>query len=471
MEVPFISACLIVRNEQVHLPRCLSALQGAVDEMVLVDTGSTDRTVAIAREFGARIFHFEWIDDFSAARNEALRHATGDWIIWIDADDELIESEPGALRRLAAAQREACPSQRGEESAPRRASSSPPAANGKNEQLWGYWLDVRCPYGDTGDQEVTVRQWRLFPNHRGIQFRGRIHEEAWPPVPIQPEQIASQSDVLVYHWGYAGDASALLHKSARNRRLLELAIADEPGNPLHYFNLGRQYLRQGDPAGASRYLDPALELWLAQGQPSWSFAHALFSFAGSAALQQELFAKVLVIESQCPGALVSSELLCCAGAAAWRLERRQEAIDRLERAWQDPTVVKPHLHDQATSTWQPLLMLSGLYDQVGRPDEGYRRARQAIALAPQHPEILLALGYLARRTGQPVQEQVRWLRQLLQGERDEGFKAQGRRLLLDIAAELDDPQIALEALAGELVGVTEEQRALMEARIREKLAA
>src|SRR5690349_2795694 len=114
---PLISACLIVRNEEANLPRCLGSLAGKIDQFVVVDTGSTDRTVELAQQAGAEVFQFAWCDDFSAARNESLRHAWGKWILWIDADDELVEREPGALRRLCETPRSS----------------------------WGYFLDVHCP--------------------------------------------------------------------------------------------------------------------------------------------------------------------------------------------------------------------------------------------------------------------------------------------------------------------------------------
>src|SRR5579862_9633682 len=97
---PLISACIIAKNEEKNLGRCLTSLHASVDEIIVVDTGSTDRTVEIARAHGARVFNFPWCDHFSAARNESLSHAGGRWIIWIDADDELIEAAPRALRKL-----------------------------------------------------------------------------------------------------------------------------------------------------------------------------------------------------------------------------------------------------------------------------------------------------------------------------------------------------------------------------------
>lgn len=78
-----VSVCLMIRNEEAALPGCLQSIAGLADEIVVVDTGSTDRTKEIAARFGAKVFDFAWCDDFAAARNECIRHATGDWIFWM----------------------------------------------------------------------------------------------------------------------------------------------------------------------------------------------------------------------------------------------------------------------------------------------------------------------------------------------------------------------------------------------------
>ena len=100
---PRVSLTMIVKNEEGNLPACLASAADLVDEVVVVDTGSADRTKEVAARFGARVFDFPWIDDFAAARNEALRHATGDWILWLDADDRIDEPNRQKLRQLFAA--------------------------------------------------------------------------------------------------------------------------------------------------------------------------------------------------------------------------------------------------------------------------------------------------------------------------------------------------------------------------------
>ena len=82
---------MIVKNEEANLPACLESVRDLFHEVIVVDTGSTDRTKEIAASFGARVFDFPWVDNFAAARNAALDHATGDWIFWMDADDRLDE--------------------------------------------------------------------------------------------------------------------------------------------------------------------------------------------------------------------------------------------------------------------------------------------------------------------------------------------------------------------------------------------
>src|SRR5262249_35977342 len=97
---PRVSLCLIVRNEEANLPACLGSSADLVDEVVVVDTGSIDRTKEVAARLGARVFDFPWVDSFAAARNESLRHATGEWIFWLDAADRLDEENHQRLRAL-----------------------------------------------------------------------------------------------------------------------------------------------------------------------------------------------------------------------------------------------------------------------------------------------------------------------------------------------------------------------------------
>jgi glycosyltransferase involved in cell wall biosynthesis len=95
-----ISLCLMIKNEEHNLPGCLQSAGDLVDEIIVVDTGSTDRTKEVAAGFRAKVFDLGWVDDFAAGRNECIHHATGDWIFWMDADERVDEANREKLRAL-----------------------------------------------------------------------------------------------------------------------------------------------------------------------------------------------------------------------------------------------------------------------------------------------------------------------------------------------------------------------------------
>ena len=95
-----VSLCMIVKNEEYYLPRCLSSVNNIVDEVIIVDTGSTDKTVEIAKSFGAKVYFFPWNNNFSEARNESLKYASKEWILILDADDELYTEDQKNLIAL-----------------------------------------------------------------------------------------------------------------------------------------------------------------------------------------------------------------------------------------------------------------------------------------------------------------------------------------------------------------------------------
>ncbi len=140
-----VSLTMIVRNEENNLPRCLESVRGLFDEVVIVDTGSQDRTIEIARSFGAKVFEFVWVDDFAAARNEALAHATGDFVFWLDADDVVEPAERDKLQALLAG-----------------LSTDDPA---------GYVVRCACdPSPDGVGGETVVDHIRLFPLRADVRW-------------------------------------------------------------------------------------------------------------------------------------------------------------------------------------------------------------------------------------------------------------------------------------------------------------
>ncbi len=146
---------MIVKNEEGNLPNCLESVRGIFDEIVVIDTGSTDRTIEVARSYGANVFEFAWIDSFSAARNEALSHATGDYAFWLDADDVVEAVERKRLEAILKTIR--------------------------SGDLAGYVVRCACdpsPDGIGGD--TVVDHIRLFPLRHDIRWTYRVHEQILP---------------------------------------------------------------------------------------------------------------------------------------------------------------------------------------------------------------------------------------------------------------------------------------------------
>ncbi len=208
-----LSACLIVKNEEQHLERCLKSLAGHVDEIIVVDTGSTDRTVEIAESFGAKIGHFEWCDDFAAARNESLKLATGDWVLWIDADEEVDEK---SWRTIS------------------EAITRP--------QFGGYFIEiVNYTKDNTTADTFTHCPVRLFRLVDGVKFSGRIHEQITPSLDKLRLPVARLENARMHHYGYVPTMMEERNKTERTIRMLEQEVRENPSDAFHWFNLANAY--------------------------------------------------------------------------------------------------------------------------------------------------------------------------------------------------------------------------------------
>ncbi len=213
-----LTACLIVRDEQDNLPRCLSSLQGVADEIVVVDTGSTDDTVRIAESYGAKVGHFTWCDDFAAARNASLDLATGDWILWIDADEQ-VAPEGGRETLHAGLVR---------------------------PHFGGHCLLVsNILDGDRGANVYLFKPVRLFRRLPEVRFRHRIHEQVLEALGELGLSVAVLPGPGLNHYGYSPEQVQAKDKQARNLRMLRREVEDEPQNAFQWYNLAAAYAMAG----------------------------------------------------------------------------------------------------------------------------------------------------------------------------------------------------------------------------------
>jgi len=222
---PRLSVFLITKNEERFIGQCLESVRDIASQIVVMDTGSNDWTKSIAERFGAEVHAFDWCDDFSAARNAALDKVTGDWVLMLDADEELLPDQKDRLRQLM------------------------------NDAAAIAW---RLPMIDKGREEEGVSHVpRLFRNAPGLFYVGRIHEQIFSSVEVRRQEWGLENkfgDATLLHHGYTKEMVQSRDKIARNLRLLHLAMEELPGEPNLLMNLGLELIRDGQQSeGLEQY--------------------------------------------------------------------------------------------------------------------------------------------------------------------------------------------------------------------------
>ena len=203
---PTISLCMIVKNEEENLRRCLDSVRDSVDEIIVVDTGSTDRTVEIAESYGARIFNHPWEGSFSKARNYSLKYATCDWILILDADEELKREDAPRLRDIT-----------------------------KNNEIKIVSFVINNKYKDS-TQEGHAQMVRLYRNFNGVHYKGIVHNA------IQYSDKCFYSSMTVIHHGYNLSEEKMDEKFIRTSTLLKKQIEADPHNPVPHMYIGVSYM-------------------------------------------------------------------------------------------------------------------------------------------------------------------------------------------------------------------------------------
>jgi glycosyltransferase involved in cell wall biosynthesis len=180
---------MIVKNEEKYLADCLESVKSVVDHIVIVDTGSTDNTLEIAKSYNADVYHFDWVDDFSAARNFALSRSASDWILYLDADERLDKNSHNLLKKIVA----------------------------DDEKL-----GVRCKIyniDEINKKPKIQNSTRLFKYSNKIKFTGKAHEQIESSLLENGYKIID-SDLWINHLGYNIDKNGLVKKAERNLKLL-----------------------------------------------------------------------------------------------------------------------------------------------------------------------------------------------------------------------------------------------------------
>ena len=184
-----LTLSMIVKNEEKYLKDCLESVKNIVDEIIIVDTGSTDKTIEIAKAYNSQIYCFDWIDDFSAARNYALSKSSGDWILYLDADERIAPSSKSILKKLT-----------------------------EQKENKAYYCTIKN-VDEYRKRPSVMKYVRLFPNSDKIHFTGKIHEQIEPALNQNKIKI-EYSPIEIIHIGYNVSDNEFKAKAERNLNLL-----------------------------------------------------------------------------------------------------------------------------------------------------------------------------------------------------------------------------------------------------------
>jgi glycosyltransferase involved in cell wall biosynthesis/predicted Zn-dependent protease len=374
---PSLSVCLIVKNEGQFLAQCLKSIRGLGAQLIVVDTGSTDRTVEIAREFGAEIYSFAWCDDFSAARNAALEHATGDWILMLDADEELPAAQHEDLR-----------------------------ADMRNAAAIAFRLPlVNVGKEDEGRSFVP----RLFRNAPRVCFTGRIHEQVFASLLVHAKKwglkTAFGSAELLHH-GYTPELLQGRNKIARNLKLLQVAVAESPADVNLLMNLGLELVRSDDLAGGVEKYRQAYALMAAQpaGDVVPELREVLLTQLTSQLYKLHAYAEIVArltspLAEQRP---LTASLHFALGLAYFELKQFGEAADQMRQclAQRKQPCLTPINTDVLTAAPQHCLALclAGL----GDPAAAEQAFVAAVAEAGREEAAKLDYATFLRNASRPV---------------------------------------------------------------------
>jgi len=406
--VPKLSLCMIAKNEERMLPGCLESVKGLVDEIVLVDTGSTDATKEVARRHGARVYDRPWDDDFAAPRNLALAHATGDWVLQLDADERLATGSARVLRRAM-----------------------------KRRDVDLFMLNLHdASRLEAGEAEVlsgaariggTTLVPRLIRKTTDLEYRGIVHEsvEDWL---VRHGYRLKVLDADIVHFGAVLALRKELGKRDRNVRLLEKRCQDEPDSIVPRGYLAMEYWHCDRFEDSIRLAEEGFALL--EGQPRHRSAHLLgvaralyYGRTGDLAAMRASADRIIAREG------LQSDLGFLRGWALERMalanegEAKAALLAEAERAFREVLGPRARADERividGSPSWLTRVRLATVLLMLGRPAEALAEFRTARAALPNLEEARLGEAEALVDTGDGAAAEA--LLESLRGERPDAW--------------------------------------------------
>lgn len=376
---------MIVKNEEGQIADCLAAIRSVVDEIIVVDTSSTDGTREVAREMGAKVFEFPWTNDFSAARNESIRRATGQYILWMDADDRMDPEEIEKLRQIKS-----------------QLSPYRPKA---------YYLIIQSHALHEGVS--SFYQMRLFPKKPGVLFEGRVHEQV--VFSLQRLKIPLEYlPIRIRHTGYS-DLTTIKRKFERNWAILEADIKKDPNNLISRYYGARTLGGLGRYQEAIEYIQKITENQTIQKKEKAFYLQSA-TLLGQIFLKLNLFPEAkllfnkLVLEYP-DDPMVQYEL----GESYYLAGNYEKACPPLRRSLELPLELSIFPVNQEQFAYGQFHALCQCYKQLGMREQAGMVWEAYLARDPGNSKPLELLGLLALEDNQFSDAVDYWQRAIQKG--------------------------------------------------------
>ncbi len=312
---------MIVKNEEANLNSCLNSVRTLVDEIIVVDTGSTDMTTEIARSHGAVIHAFPWNNDFSSARNESLKYATGEWILVLDADEVLDMYDHVRIKQLIAEK---------DVDAYRLVQRTY-----QKECTCADWqsLETETELARGNRGYITSHLVRLFRNNKQVCFKGRLHEQVEIDL-LSHNKVIVKTDIPIHHYGNILDPDSLRKKQELYLRIGYDKLKDQPLDDNAFCELGIVYLELGKVKEAEEVLRRAYEISPKNIRAAFNFAVALYRL-NRMKDASEIYERIIKMDPTHVGAYNNLSQI---------LERQSGTFDRIKRLFVEAIHHNPRQH-------------------------------------------------------------------------------------------------------------------------------
>jgi glycosyltransferase involved in cell wall biosynthesis len=371
-----ISLCMIVKNEERFLAECLESVKDVVDEINIIDTGSTDRTVEIARSYGANVDFREWRGDFAWARNEVIAMATRRWTLVLDADEELERESRSLVNSLR----------------------TTPAT------MTSVYINIINLINDpTGMGTMSHRLIRIFPTGQKLRYKGVIHET----IGMQNGEPTSAvlSPITILHKGYTAEMLTERDKDSRNKPLVSRAYEENGDDSFSLFNFGNSAMCSGDIDLGIEVLERMLAT-ATETKLYFPLAHLMLC-QGYCEYKGELEKALDIVEKGIEKFPNDAGLIFCKGQVLIKLDRTEEAREMFEEAMDlRERMAYSVMTDEEIFEWKIYYATAGSYEREKRFDKSLEYINMALSNKPNAYSLQHARAVVLERLGNFYEAEV-----------------------------------------------------------------